>query len=58
MCFNNRNIATTQMEPIDARRTFPCFDEPAIKAEFNIILVRKAHMISLSNMHMKRSDNR
>ncbi|XP_052084132.1 aminopeptidase N-like isoform X2 [Mytilus californianus] len=42
-------IATSQMQPTDARKTFPCFDEPAVKAQFKVTLVRKQHMVSLSN---------
>ncbi|XP_053387330.1 aminopeptidase N-like isoform X1 [Mercenaria mercenaria] len=43
-------IATSQMQPTDARKTFPCLDEPAIKSEFEVTLVRKRHMKSISNM--------
>ncbi|KAI4707061.1 hypothetical protein J4E89_008396 [Alternaria sp. Ai002NY15] len=43
-------MATTQMEPTDARRAFPCFDEPALKAKFTVTLIADEKMTCLSNM--------
>ena len=42
-------MATTQMQPTDARKAFPCFDEPHLKATFNVTLWRRPHMHALSN---------
>ena len=47
---NERFMATTQLEATDARRAFPCWDEPALKATFELTLVVPAEMTAVSNM--------
>ena len=42
-------IATTQFEATDARRAFPCWDEPDRKAVYEITLVVPEHLAAYSN---------
>jgi puromycin-sensitive aminopeptidase len=45
----SHTIAATQFESTDARRGFPCWDEPALKAVFNVTLVVPAALAAISN---------
>ncbi|OPJ72626.1 aminopeptidase Q [Patagioenas fasciata monilis] len=43
-------LIASQLEPTYARTVYPCFDEPAMKATFNIRIVHDPSYVALSNM--------
>lgn len=47
---NKQVMASTQFEALDARRAFPCWDEPLLKATFSVTLVIATHLTAISNM--------
>src|SRR4030095_1143008 len=44
-----RVLAATQMEATDARRAFPCWDEPDAKAVFGVTLIVPDALLAISN---------
>ncbi|XP_061577195.1 alanyl (membrane) aminopeptidase-like b [Cololabis saira] len=44
-----RFLAATQLEPTYARRLFPCFDEPDMKAVFDLTVIHRLNTEALSN---------
>jgi puromycin-sensitive aminopeptidase len=47
-------VATTQFESTDARRAFPCWDEPELKASYKVTLVIDEGLAAISNAGQAR----
>ena len=48
-------MISTQFEAIGARRAFPCFDEPLLKATFTMRLIIAHDLEAISNMPVERT---
>ncbi|XP_026276719.1 uncharacterized protein LOC113205348 [Frankliniella occidentalis] len=52
-----RYVSSTVFEPAEARRAFPCFDEPHMKANFSLVLGRHKNYTSSANMPLDRTES-
>jgi puromycin-sensitive aminopeptidase len=52
----DKPLASTQFESTDARRAFPCWDEPAFKAVYQVTLVVDEKLTAISNARVVRED--
>jgi aminopeptidase N len=51
-----KRMIATELEPADARRIFPCWDEPAFKASFEPSVIVPRNFLALSNMPISHQE--
>ncbi len=49
-------LGITQFQATDARRSFPCLDEPDLKADFRVRLAHQQTMVARSNMNAESTE--
>jgi alanyl aminopeptidase len=52
----DRPYVMTQFEPLSARRSFPCFDEPSFKTPWDVTLVVPAAAAAVANARVLREE--
>lgn len=50
-----KRVLSTQFQPTDARKAFPCFDEPQLKAVFKLTITHPNDTIAIANFPIVRS---
>jgi aminopeptidase N len=53
---SSKRMISSQLEPSDARRIFPCWDEPAFKATFALTVTVPRAFMAVGNMPSERED--
>jgi aminopeptidase N len=51
-----KRMISSHLEPADARRVFPCWDEPAFKATFTLTVTVPRTFVAVSNMPQAREE--
>src|ERR1700748_2628061 len=52
----SKRMISTQLEPADARRIFPCWDEPVFKATFALTVSVPQNFLAVSNMPIAKEE--
>jgi aminopeptidase N len=52
----SKRMISTQLEPADARRIFPCWDEPVFKASFALTVTVPQNFLAVSNMPIAKEE--
>ena len=52
----SKRMISSHLEPADARRIFPCWDEPAFKATFALTVTLPRKFLAVSNMPVSREE--
>jgi len=51
------SAVTTHFEPAEARRAFPCFDRPDVKAVFSLEVTIPTGLVAISNMPIEHAED-
>src|SRR6202162_6061077 len=54
---DEKTLLATEMEPSDARRMFPCWDEPAFRGSFQIACITATKNVAISNMPIAKEES-